>query len=95
MASGFRSLDFSVIIPVAIGGLITIFSLAKLIESLFKRYYSTFYHLITGTVLASTVMIIPTDYSDVTMMGYVWCLVGFILGGMLGLWMSRLEEKYK
>lgn len=95
MASGFRRIDLGVIIPVALGGIVTVFLLAKVIEGLFNRYYSRFYHLIIGTVLASTVMIIPTNYTNLNLMGYIWCFIAFILGAMLGLWMSRLEEKYK
>lgn len=95
MSDAFARLDFSVIIPIAIGAVITIFALAKVIEKIFENYYSKFYHFIFGIVLASTVMIIPTDYSGFGFMDYVWCLIAFVLGAALGHWMSQLEEKYK
>lgn len=95
MAEAFSKLEMSAVIPIGLGGLVTIFSLAKLIEYIFRKNYSKFYHFIFGVVMASTVMIIPTNYAGFTTMDYIWCLVGFIAGTGLGYWMSILEEKYK
>ena len=95
MADGFKALDFSVIIPIALGGLLTILLLAKVIHYIFDNFYAKFFHFIVGVVLASTVMIIPTNYSGLDMMGYLACLAMFILGTAVGLWMAKLEERYK
>ncbi len=95
MADGFKNFDLSVLIPLAIGGLLTLFSLAKVIEKIFDNYYSQFYHFIFGVVLASTVMIIPTDYAGFGWGSYMACLLTFLAGAAIGAWMSKLEEKYK
>ncbi len=95
MADGFKALDLSVIIPIGIGGLLTILLLAKLVNYIFDHYYSIFFHFIMGVVIASTLMIIPTNYQGINTMGYIACVTLFALGVFIGLWMSRLEEKYK
>lgn len=95
MADGFKTLDFSVIIPIGIGGLVTILLLSKVIELIFERYYSYFFHFIVGIVLASTIMIIPVDYTGFTIKEYLLCVVMLIMGATLGRWMATLEEKYK
>lgn len=95
MSDGFKSLDMSVIIPLAIGGLLTIVLLSKVIESIFRRHYSQFFHFIFGVVVASTIEIIPRQYVDFGAFQYVMCAVLLALGIAMGWWMSRLEEKYK
>lgn len=95
MADGFKSLDLSVIIPIGIGGLVTVLLLSKVIEAIFERYYSYFFHFIVGIVLASTIMIIPVDYAGFTIMEYLLCALMLILGTALGKWMANLEDKYK
>ncbi|WP_273478382.1 DUF368 domain-containing protein [Ignavigranum ruoffiae] len=94
MADGFKSLDLSVILPIALGGLLTILLLAKIIHHIFERYYSNFFHFIVGVVLASTVMIIPTDYHGFTFLQYFLCFLMLVFGAAVGLWMARLEAKY-
>ncbi|MDO5037371.1 MAG: DUF368 domain-containing protein [Tissierellia bacterium] len=95
MAQGFAHLDLGVVIPIGLGAVATIFTLAKIIESIFSSYYSQFYHLIFGVVIASTLMIIPKDYAGFVPLDYLYCLVAFIIGSLIGYWMSLLEEKYK
>lgn len=95
MTRGFSQVDMGVIIPIAIGGVVTIFSLAKVIEYIFSHYYSKFYHFIFGVVMASTLMIVPTDYSGFAWPQYLWCVGMLIAGTALGAWMAQLEAKYK
>lgn len=92
----FASFDMSAIIPIGLGGLLTVLTLAKVIEKYLKIGYSKFYHFIFGIVLASTIMIVPTDYSGfwyrpvylvcshVCWRGLTWCA-----------WMEALGEKKK
>lgn len=95
MSDGFKTLDFSVIIPIALGGLATIVLLSKLIAYIFDRNYSGFFHFIVGVVIASTIVIIPTDYASFGFIQYFACLLSLLGGTLLGWWMSQLEEKYK
>lgn len=95
MADGFKTLDLSVIIPIGIGGVITVLSLSKVIDYIFSKAYPQLFHFIMGVVFASTIMIIPTDYTGFGLLSYSACVVMLVLGVLLGAWMSRLEERYK
>ncbi|WP_446450485.1 DUF368 domain-containing protein [Tuanshanicoccus lijuaniae] len=95
MSDGFKTLDLSVLIPIGLGGLTTVILLSKLIAYIFKHYYSLFFHFIFGIVIASTVVIIPTDYANFGFAQYVWCVISCIAGALLGLYMAKLEDQYK
>lgn len=94
MADGFKTVDMGVIIPIGIGGLVTVLSLSKVMDWVFSHFYAPMYHFILGIVFASTVMIVPTDYSGIGFLGFLGCAFLCILGAALGWWMSRLEERY-
>lgn len=95
MSDGIKELNFSVILPIGIGGIVTVLALSKVMDYIFSKAYAQLFHFILGIVFASTIMIIPTDYSGFTGMNYVASFF-LLLGGIaLGAWMSRLEEKYK
>lgn len=95
MSDGIKDLNFSVIIPIGIGGIITVLGLSKVMDYIFSKAYPQLFHFILGIVFASTVMIIPTNYNGFSFAGYVGCLVLCILGALLGAWMSKLEDQYK
>lgn len=95
MADGFKSLDLSVLIPIAIGGLLTVLTLSKVIQHIFNVAYPQLFHFIFGIVLASTIMIVPTNYSGFTLVGYLSCAALLFSGIALGSWMSKLEDTYK
>lgn len=96
MADGFKRLDLGVIIPIGIGGLATIILLAKVINYIFDRYYSQFFHFIFGIVMASTVMIIPEQsaYVGFGFIEYAMCVVMLLSGSGVGRWMANLEARY-
>ncbi|MFC6175701.1 DUF368 domain-containing protein [Companilactobacillus huachuanensis] len=103
MLKGFKSFDPLVFIPITLGGIISLLTFSKAMESLIKHHHSRVYHFILGIVLASTILIlIPNPYStesisyqNVTGSDWLWSIGLFILGAILALWMSRLEDKYK
>lgn len=94
LTDGIKNLDFSVIIPCAVGGLLIIIALSKLIDLIFAKAYAGMFHFILGVVFASTIMIIPTNF-NYRSAGTVICAITCMAGILLGLWMSQLEEKYK
>lgn len=94
MADGIKNLDFSVLIPLGLGGLVCMLALSKIMDYLFSKAYAGLFHFILGIVLASTLMIVPTDF-DYRGLGLLVCVVNCVLGIALGWWMSRLEETYK
>jgi len=94
MTDGIKDLDFTVIIPIAVGVIITVLALSKLMDFIFKKIYTGMYHFILGVIFASTIMIIPVDYNYLnagTLISVAACAGGILLGT----WMSRLEEKYE
>lgn len=95
MSDGIKDLNFGVIIPIGIGGLVTVLGLSKVMDYIFSKAYPQLFHFILGIVFASTVMIVPTNYSGFTIGGYLGCVALFIGGVLLGAWMSKLEEDYK
>ena len=95
MSDGFKSIDLGVIIPIAIGAVLTVVLLSKLVEWVFKRYYSLFFHFIFGIVMASTIVIIPSNYTGFGWFQFLMCAILFVAGIAMGLWMAQLEEKYK
>lgn len=94
MVEAFKHLDFSVLVPIAIGGVACMLLFSKLVDMLFQKAYTGLFHIILGVVIASTLMIIPTDYNYLSI-GSLVCLLTCAAGAALGYWMSGLEKKYK
>ncbi|GEK92179.1 DUF368 domain-containing protein [Alkalibacterium kapii] len=92
-----RVLDFSILIPVAIGALVCVFLFAKAIRYLLKIAYATVFHFVFGVVVASTAIIAPSldMYGSLAALDYGMVILFFFLGLALGLWMGRLEDTYK
>lgn len=97
LTEGIRTLDFSIIIPVAIGATIVVLLFSRLMRMIMDKAYATVFHFILGVVVASTAIIAPARslYADFSVVDYITVLVIFIVGVGLGLWMGNLEEKYK
>ena len=94
MTDGIGSLDPTIIVGLGVGAAITVLALSKLINKIFQAAYTAFYHVILGVVLASTIMIVPRN-ADYTIRTIAVCVLCCLAGILLGLWMNRLEEKYK
>lgn len=95
MSDGIKGMDFSVLAPLAIGGLVCVLGLSKVMDYIFSIAYSKLFHFILGVVFASTLMIVPLDYTGVSLLGFVMCGALCVLGILLGWWMARLEDRYK
>jgi putative membrane protein len=91
MAFGIRHLNLSVIPPLALGGIVCVLLLARLISWLFKKFYALVYHLILGIVIGSTIAIIPEGLKG-------WSLavsaVLFVVGGLISYALAKLDENY-
>lgn len=57
--NGIASLNMEVIIPWVVGMALVVLLLAKVVDKLFKKFYSVSFHTVLGIVIASTVVIIP------------------------------------
>lgn len=94
MVAAFKTLDFSVVIPLGIGGLLCVLAFSKLMDYLFSKIYAGLFHFILGIVIASTVMIVPLDFNYLSL-GTLICIAACGLGVALAMWMSNLDAKYK
>lgn len=92
MAAGLRVLDLGVAVPLALGGIICVLSLAKLIAWLFKKFYAIMYHFILGVVVGSTIAIIPEGVTGWTI---ALSALLFVLGALASFGLSKLDEKYE
>lgn len=103
MLAGFSSFDLlGVFLPIALGGMAVTLLFAKFMERMIDHHHSRVFHFIIGVVLASTVLIVvPTqsseaiDYTGATATTVVIAAVLFVSGLALGLWMARLEDRFK
>ena len=94
MVDAFKTLNLAVLFPLLLGFAICLFSLSSLIDMLLKKVYAGMFHFVTGIVIASTLVIIPLNYNYLSV-GTLVCVLTFILGIAVAVWMSRLEQKYK
>ena len=89
MANGISTLNFGVIIPLAIGGLLSVLLLARLISALFNRAYTFMYHLILGVVIGSTLAIIPSGVAGWTI---AVCVGLFLFGAACSYGLAKVDE---
>lgn len=108
LAAGINSLDFSILIPLAIGGIISMIAFSALVNFLFKRYYTKVQHTIFGLVIGSSIAILPTiiipefielgknkDTNTLIFLILV-SIVLFFIGAGITYYFSKLEEiKFK
>lgn len=105
MSDAIKDFDMSAVIPLALGGAVSILTLSRLITRLLDKHYSKVYHLILGLVIGSSLAVFPaivipglSDYS-LRQMGLELPLAAglsallFLLGAGASMWFSRLEEK--
>ena len=91
MMAGLARLDVAVLAPVVPGLVLSVLLLARLVSWVFRRHYAIASHGIFGIVLASTLVIIPTDYAGwgEILLSVVCCVGGFLLA----FFMARLDRK--
>lgn len=105
MASEIKAMNLSAILPLALGLIVIVLLLAKLINRLFDRHETMLYHIIVGSVIGSSLGIIPTIVvpalgSDglATMnlsfgMALFWCFALLVLGTFLSYLFSLVERR--
>ena len=104
MLTGFKNFDLvNVFLPIAIGGILAMLLFAKSMEHLLEHHHSRVFHFILGIVAASTVLILVPNHQSAESISYagsgvltfVLAAIFTVLGLWLGLWMSRIGERYK
>lgn len=93
MMDGLARMDLLVLAATLPGMLLAILLSARFVNWFLDRHYAAAFHGILGIVLASTLVIIPTDYAglgEITLSA-LCCVGGFLLAFLL----ARLEQKSK
>lgn len=91
MAAGIKDLNFGVIIPIVLGLVVCILTLAKVFSWLFKKYYAGMYHFIIGIVIGSTAAIIPGGVTGWTV---ALCAALFAGGAALSFALAKADEAH-
>lgn len=91
MTAGISQLEFGVILPLIAGIAITVALLARLINLLFERHNSIACHSVLGFVIASTLLIIPTEYGGAA--GLLFSALAFVAGFGAALIMNKSGDR--
>ena len=91
MLEGLARLDLLVLAACLPGLALSVALLARLVSWFFHRYYSVAFHGILGIVMASALVIIPTEYAGAGEMALsaLCCVGGFLLAFLL----ARLDKR--
>ena len=90
MLEGLARLNLLVLSASLPGMVLAIALLARLVSWFFRRHYTVAFHGILGFVLASTLVIIPTEYvPGEPLLSMLCCVGGFLLAFLL----ARLDKK--
>lgn len=91
MLEGLAHLNLLVLSACLPGLVLSVALLARLVSWFFHRYYSVAFHGILGFVIASTLVIIPTEYTGAGEMALsALCCVG---GFLLAFFLARLDKR--
>ncbi len=90
MLEGLARLDLLLLSASLPGMVLAIALLARLVSWFFRRHYAVAFHGILGFVLASTLVIIPTEYAPGEVLLSVLCCGG---GFLLAFLLARLDKK--
>lgn len=105
MASEIKSVNLSAILPLALGLITIVLLLAKLINRLFDRHETMLYHVIVGSVIGSSLGIIPTIVTPALGsaglaamnlsfgLALFWCLALLVLGTFFSYLFSLVERR--
>ncbi|MBB5264744.1 putative membrane protein [Catenibacillus scindens] len=94
---GLGSLQMGILVPAAIGAIVTVICLAKGVDALFDHFYPYAFHAIIGIVIAATVMIIPfksfTVSAGSAAVNIICIVVGIIAALALDKFNSRIPKQ--
>ena len=91
MVDGITRFDPAVLVPwlIGMGGVVALF--ARLVSRLFDTHYSIAYHAVIGIVLASTIIIIPTDFTSAAEL--IWGAACAVAGAAIAYFGGRLKPQ--
>ncbi len=93
---GIGHIDFGVILPAALGAVVTIILFSRLVNRLFDTHYSVAFHAVAGIVAAATIMIIPyASFVQNGVTGFIANTVALAVGAVIAYAMGRMEKNKK
>lgn len=96
MLKGISTLDFAVLIPMAVGGLLCLLLLSKAVGFAYKKQYSLISHSVLGIVVATAVMILPIQELMAGSVGMLLLnLAVIVCGGVVSYTFTRICAKLK
>lgn len=95
LINGVESFDIGVLLPVAIGGAVSLILLSKLVSTLYEKHYSVMSHIIIGIVVATTIPLLPTDFSNPVSFSLqvLMMAIGFAVAMLFDMLEKRLSKK--
>lgn len=91
MLQGLARLDVVVLSASLPGLVLSVLLLARLVTWFFRRHYAVAFHGILGIVAASTLVIIPTEYTDPWQV--FWSILCCAGGFMLAYFLAKLDQR--
>jgi putative membrane protein len=91
MTAGIAKFDFTVILPLLAGLLITVVLTARLVNYLFEKNRTLMSRIILGVMLASTLLIVPVSFPDG--LSIFLSVICFEAGFLLARWMDVFRTK--
>ncbi len=91
---GIGNMSLNVVIPGALGAVLTLVVLSKSVNFLFDRYYSAAFHGIIGIVIAATIMIIPFASLTITVAGFVINIICISVGVVFSKILDKFNQKH-
>ena len=81
MTAGISAGDPAVLLPMLAGIIFIVLTLAKVVDFLFRKYYRFAFYAVIGFVIASTAVIIPTQFASAgeILLAFGSAAIGFIL----------------
>ena len=95
LISGIGSFRFTVLLPAAIGALLTVVLLARAVDSLMEHHYNIAFHGLIGIVMAATLVIIPFGSFTESISSCIVNLVCLAVGIFSALALNRFNQKIK
>lgn len=93
MLEGISVLDFNVIIPLSAGLILCILLLSRVINLLYKYYYSLISHMILGIIMATLIMIIPVSFNSFNEV--IYCIITLIGGYISAYFLTSMTSHLK
>ncbi len=94
MLDGALAFDFTVIIPVGLGVLLAVLLLSRVVNFIFGKWYTSAFFAVIGMVIASTLAIIPREFSGIVdiLICIVAAIAGFIGATVIDKTLSKYEK---